>query len=49
MTEDTKNGTDVASTITGEVDYWICGDQIDHNTTNAKYREATNLEMETSE
>ena len=50
MTEDAeKAGADVVSAISGEVDYLICGDQIAHNATNAKYKEAIQLGIETLE
>jgi len=50
MTEEAeKSGADVVSAISGEVDYLICGDQIAHNASNAKYKQAIKLGIETLE
>ena len=50
MTEEAeKAGADVVSSISGEVDYLVCGDQIAHNATNAKYKQAIKLGIETLE
>jgi|GEM_PF-1404513 len=40
-------GADVVSAISGEVDFLVCGDQIAHNATNAKYKKAKKLKIET--
>ena len=50
MTEEAeKAGADVVSAISGEVDYLVCGDQIAHNATNAKYKQAIKLGVKTLE
>tara|TARA_B100001093_G_C26085034_1_gene700334 strand:- start:148 stop:339 length:192 start_codon:yes stop_codon:yes gene_type:complete len=43
MTKEAEDaGADVISDISGEVDFLVCGNQVSHNATNAKYKKRRN-------
>ena len=42
-------GADVLSDISEEVDFLVCGDQVAHNATNAKYKKAKKQGIKTLE
>ena len=50
MKKDAKAaGADVLSDISEEVDFLVCGNQVAHNATNAKYKKAKKLGIKTLE